>query len=333
MTQRLLSPLGGFGGTAPGANVDAPRLLLAASTGGHLTQLSTFARAAGVGAEATWVTFDSPQSRSMLAGERVIWVDYIAPRDVAGTLRARRVLADSLDPASFDGVVSTGAALAASAFLWAKAHGIPRRYIESVSRTNGPSLTGRLVRGLRLAETYTQHAAWASKAWPQTDSVMRGFTREPAIEAPHEDRPLRILVTLGTIRPYRFDRLVDRVLEITGENDTITWQLGETARTGLPGDTHALMDTADLLAEARAADVVITHSCVGTILQLLGEGISPVVVPRRKQHGEHVDDHQLQIWQLLRDSRVGDPHAVEELSREHLLAAAAHRTQLAGAIG
>ena len=73
------------------------------------------------------------------------------------------------------------------------------------------------------------------------------------------------------------------------------------------------------VAEARAADVVITHSGVGTILQLLGDGISPVVVPRRKQHGEHVDDHQLQIWQLLRDSRVGDPHAVEELSREHLL--------------
>ncbi len=327
MSELRSAPFSSFG-------VERPRLLLAASTGGHLTQLSRFARAAGVAGDATWVTFDSPQSRSMLAGERVVWVDYVAPRDVPGTLRARRALGEQLDPGAFDGVVSTGAAVALSAFLWGRANRVPGRYIESVSRTDGPSLTGRLVRLMRLADTYTQHGAWASRAWPQTASVMRGFARElDAARAAdgrtaETDRPLRVFVTLGTIRPYRFDRLVDRVLNITRDGDEIVWQLGETARDDLPGTTHSLMDTSALLAEARSADVVITHSGVGTILQMLGEGISPVVVPRRRQHREHVDDHQLQIWQLLKDSGVADPYAVEELTRDGLLAAAAHRTRL-----
>ncbi|RKQ89819.1 glycosyl transferase family 28 [Mycolicibacterium mucogenicum 261Sha1.1M5] len=328
MSQPTTDPFAGFG-------VDRPRLLLAASTGGHLTQLSRFAHAAGVSSDATWVTFDSPQSRDMLAGERVVWVDYIAPRDVPGTLRARRVLKEQLDPSGFDGVISTGAAVALSAFLWARSNRVPGRYIESVSRTDGPSLTGRLVRLMRLANTYTQHAAWASTAWPHTTSVMRGFARELAAGATAgggsaADRPLRIFVTLGTIKPYRFDRLVDRVLDIAGDGDEIVWQLGETTRDGLPGTTHSLMDTSLLLEEARAADVVVTHSGVGTILQLLGEGISPVVVPRERQHREHVDDHQLQIWQLLRDSGVADPYTVDQLTRAGLLSAAAHRTTLPG---
>lgn len=320
----LAAPLTGFGR-------EQPRLLLAASTGGHLTQLHALARAAGVSEHATWVTFDSPQSRDLLRDQRVVWVDYIAPRDLRGTLRARRQLARDLAGARFDGVVSTGAALAVAAFLWGRAQQLPRRYVESVSRTDGPSLTGRIVRALRLADTFSQHASWASPAWPQASSVLRGYARRPRRDAPGSDRPLRILVTLGTIRPYRFDRLVDRVLAITGPDDEITWQLGVTERAGLPGDAAALIPQGELLDAARAADVVITHSGVGTILQLLGEGISPVVVPRRRQHREHIDDHQLQIWQLLADSRVAHPVEVEDLSRASLLAAARHDTVLTGA--
>lgn len=314
-----------------GFNPATARLLLVASTGGHLTQLVRFARGAGVFEHATWVTFDSPQSRSLLAGQRVVWVDYIAPRDVRGVTSARRLLERTLDPNAFDGVVSTGAAVAVAAFLWARKHSIPRRYIESVSRTDGPSLTGKITKALNLADTYTQHATWASPSWPRTHSVMRGYSREqrpamPNLADPVTSPPLNVLVTLGTIRPYRFDRLVDRVLEITQPGDSVTWQLGSTGRDGLPGSVHESMSMESLLDTARNADVVITHSGVGTILQLCDEGISPLVIPRLKQHGEHVDDHQLQIWNLLVDAEVAHPLHVEGLTRESLLEAAAHRT-------
>jgi UDP-N-acetylglucosamine transferase subunit ALG13 len=44
----------------------------------------------------------------------------------------------------------------------------------------------------------------------------------------------------------------------------------------------------------RAAGVVC-HAGTGTIMTALQTGHTPVVVPRRVAHGEHVDDHQLDI--------------------------------------
>lgn len=305
---------------------DNPRLLLLASTGGHLTQLSRFAEAAGIADHATWVTFRSPQSESLLRGKRVVWVDYIAPRDLRGTLKAYKTLEATLKPRDFDGVVSTGAAVAIAGFLWGRKHRLRTVYIESVSRTDGPSLTGRIAKGFRLASTYTQHKPWASDAWPLADSVLQGYRRVPANNAQDLNEPLRILVTFGTIRPYRFDRLIDQILKVTTPADTIVWQLGVTSRDDLPGDVHEFMSPESLLETARNSDVIVTHSGVGTILQLLDDGISPVVVPRRQNFDEHIDDHQLQIWQLLTDTDIAHPVEADELTRETLHASARHQT-------
>jgi UDP-N-acetylglucosamine transferase subunit ALG13 len=43
------------------------------------------------------------------------------------------------------------------------------------------------------------------------------------------------------------------------------------------------------------ASSVICHAGVGTIMSALKVGHTPVVIPRRAQYGEHVDDHQLDI--------------------------------------
>ncbi|QBE48640.1 glycosyltransferase [Leucobacter triazinivorans] len=302
------------------------RILLVASTGGHLSQLVRLAQRENVAADSVWVTFDSPQSRSLLAGKPTLWVDYVAPRDAGATLRAYRRIAAALDPADFDGVLSTGAAVGAAGLAWAKRHGIPGHYVESVSRTDGPSLTGRIVRGLRLGRTYTQHPEWASRQWQPVESVLGEFRRETTEPRPDSADPLKILVTLGTIRPYRFDRLVDRVVDVSLPGDEIIWQLGETHREDLPGTAHRMLEADELLEAALAADVVVTHSGVGTVLQMLDHGVSPIVVPRHKEWQEHVDDHQLQIWRLLSRSGIGHPVEVPELTREVLTRAAASRT-------
>lgn len=302
------------------------RLLLIASTGGHLTQLVRLAEREGAAADSVWVTFDSPQSRSLLAGRAVLWVDYVAPRDLRGTAAAYRRIGAQLDPSRFDGAMSTGAAVGVAGLAWAKRHGLPTVYVESVSRTQGPSLTGKIVRSLGLARTtFTQHPHWASDAWRHTDSVLQQYSMEDRTQPVRTIQPLKILVTLGTIRPYRFDRLIDRIVDITVPDDEIIWQLGYTARTGLSGEIHGLMPTDELIERARDADVVLTHAGVGTILQMLDHGVSPVVVPRRKAWNEHIDDHQLQIWQLLNDSNIGYPAEVADLTRETLAAAASSR--------
>lgn len=304
------------------------RLMLVASTGGHLAQLLRFAEAQHAAEDSIWVTFDSPQSRSMLAGKNVLWVDYVAPRDWRGVYRAYRDMRRRVRRDEVDGVLSTGAAVAVSAFFWARKHRVPAVYVESVSRTNGPSLTGRITRALRLADTYTQHPRWADSRWTPVPSVMRGFEKTTAKPESAPETPRRILVTLGTIRPYRFDRLVDQVLSIIGPADDVVWQLGETSRTDLPGTVHELLEADELLAEALRADVVVTHAGVGTILQLLENGVSPVVVPRRREFGEHIDEHQMQIWQLLVDAGIAVPRLTETVTREALREAATTATRM-----
>jgi UDP-N-acetylglucosamine transferase subunit ALG13 len=43
------------------------------------------------------------------------------------------------------------------------------------------------------------------------------------------------------------------------------------------------------------ADAVVAHAGTGIALAALEAGRLPVLVPRQSRHGEHVDDHQLNI--------------------------------------
>src|SRR4051812_32040219 len=88
------------------------KLLLVASTGGHLWQLSRLAPRLGASTESLWMTFDSPQSRSLLEGRRTAYLPYVAPRDWRGTLRAWHRIRAVVVAEHFDAVVSTGAAIA-----------------------------------------------------------------------------------------------------------------------------------------------------------------------------------------------------------------------------
>lgn len=49
----------------------------------------------------------------------------------------------------------------------------------------------------------------------------------------------------------------------------------------------------------REASVVVSHAGVGTLIQALNAGKVPVVMPRCKQYGEHVDDHQFEVARAL----------------------------------
>lgn len=289
---------------------------MVAATGGHLAQLHALRRRVAPDSEFVWITFDTPQSRSLLRGEVVEFVPVVQPRAVG------RVLTNSFRASAIfkrhgvSAVVSTGSGVALSFLPVARALGLPCTYIESAARSQGPSLTGRLLARCPGVQLRTQYRAWASDRWQLGPSVFDAFTPEARLTPVPEVR--RIVVTLGTIPNFSFRALVERVLLVAPAACDITWQTGATNVQGLGITSAATLPHEELQAAMTAADVVIAHAGVGSALAALQAGKVPVLVPRRAGRREHVDDHQTQIAAELGGRGLAVPVEVDRLSRTHL---------------
>ena len=106
-----------------------------------------------------------------------------------------------------------------------------------------------------------------------------------------------IFLTLGS-HEQPFIRAVEAALPLAESGEDLFVQAGATpAPADLSENVHwqQWMPYPDMVKTMRAADVVICHAGVGSIMQSLELGKVPVVIARLAEHGEHVDDHQLQI--------------------------------------
>jgi len=117
-----------------------------------------------------------------------------------------------------------------------------------------------------------------------------------------------IFVTLGT-HHQPFPRLIAGLAGLPA--DELVIQHGPTEPP--PGVREAVrfLDFEGMAERVRAADLVITHAGVGSILLARREGHTPIVVPRLRRHGEHVDNHQVELAVALARERkviaVWDP--------------------------
>jgi UDP-N-acetylglucosamine--N-acetylmuramyl-(pentapeptide) pyrophosphoryl-undecaprenol N-acetylglucosamine transferase len=132
-----------------------------------------------------------------------------------------------------------------------------------------------------------------------------------------------IFVTVGT-HHQPFDRLLSA---LSGLDPDLIVQYG----TGRPpeGAREAVdyMPFERVLECLEEAEKVITHAGVGSILLAIRSGHRPLVVPRRADLGEHVDDHQSELTRALGESGAVLPvWEVAELGA--LLAAAPARGEV-----
>jgi UDP-N-acetylglucosamine:LPS N-acetylglucosamine transferase len=133
---------------ADSAIVDAgreapPKAMLVCSSGGHLLQLYRL-KPWWVKRERIWVTFDMPDSRSLLAGEDVRWAYHPTTRNAVNLMRNLGLAWRLLRRDRPGVVVSTGAAVAFPFFLVARLLRIKTVYVEVYDRIDVPTLTGRL---------------------------------------------------------------------------------------------------------------------------------------------------------------------------------------------
>ncbi|ALJ19081.1 glycosyltransferase [Microbacterium sp. No. 7] len=299
------------------------RTLFVASSGGHVSELLRLLPHIEPTDDSLWVTFDTPQTRSLLSGRRVEFVRYVRPRDPVGVLRAIPQFTRILRRERFDLVVSTGAGIALAALPQARLRGMRALYIESVARVSGPSLTGSILSVLHACELRTQHPAWARGRWQVHPGVLGNYQRVPD-PGRATDRP-RILVTLGTIEGYRFDSAVDAVLATGLADERTIWQLGATTRHDLPGEAHTTVSPEEMSAFIARSDIVVCHAGVGTLMMLFDAGHHPVVLVRRSSRGEHADDHQAQLGALLAERGLAVVRETTELDAATITDATAFR--------
>jgi UDP-N-acetylglucosamine--N-acetylmuramyl-(pentapeptide) pyrophosphoryl-undecaprenol N-acetylglucosamine transferase len=293
-----------------------------ASTGGHLKELQNLrGRLSMIQGPFRWATFDTPQSRSMLTDEMVDYVPFVGGRDPLNVMRnlsaARRILRDK----QIDTLVSTGSAVALPYFALARMRGLACHFIESAARSDGPSMTGRLISRLPGVQLYTQYPDWADSRWKYSGSVFDAFEPGPSAQK-SSIRLAKVVVSLGTYRGYAFPRIIRRLLQILPSDADVLWQTGDTDTSSFDIDAHYAIPEDRLIRAMRQADVVVAHAGVGTALAALEVGKCPLLVPRRKSLSEHVDDHQIQVAGELGGRGLSVVSQADDLSHDDLLAAA-----------
>lgn len=303
--------------------------LLMASTGGHLEQLLRLRdRLQPTVGPVEWVTFDDPQSRSLLAGEVVHHVPYVAPRNFKAVLSnipaAHRILSDG----DYSRIVTTGSAIVLSFLPIARARRVPCHFIESSARAQGPSVTGSIVSRIPGMHLYTQYPSWAGDRWTCGGSLFDVYEPRTRRDG-HLSRAKRVVVTLGTMRTYGFRRAAEAVAAllpaVLAPDAEVLWQTGVTDVTGLGIDGLESVTAAEMRTAVNEADLVIAHAGVGSALTALDLGKMPVLLPRLKtRYNEMVDDHQLMIAAELDSRGVAVSRDPNELTVDDLIWAMNH---------
>lgn len=138
-------------------------MLLVCSAGGHLLQMLEL-RAAWEDLPRVWVTFDKSDSRSLLREERVLHAYGPTNRNVPNFFRNLRLAVRVVRRERPAAILTTGAGLAVP-FAWVgRLLGVPTVYVESLTRIDDLSLSGRLIRPV-ADRLYVQ--------WPELTASVR----------------------------------------------------------------------------------------------------------------------------------------------------------------
>ena len=301
---------------------EAPKTILAASTGGHLEQLIRLSKRlrpepSGI----VWVTPDEPQSRSLLAGQEVYHLRYVPPR------RADLVLANSpathrlLKYGHYDRVVSTGAAMALSVL----AHGPGPRHPLPLDRELGAHDEAKPHRAdRRLGPGHAPlHPVPVLGRRPLGLSGV-GARRIPAVHGrpPVDGLARRVVVTFGTQKGYSLPPRSGRppagpAVVLAPDAKCCGRPASPTSRTWTSTPTRCVRP-AQIREAMAAADLVIAHAGVGSALTALDQGRAPVLLPRLHRFDEMVDDHQLMIAAELESRGLAVSRAPEDLTADDL---------------
>lgn len=120
-----------------------------------------------------------------------------------------------------------------------------------------------------------------------------------------------IFVTVGT-NEASFDRLLRAIDELGDLGQRVLVQTAGASVRPRHAECVDFLPYEEMVSSMREATSVVTHAGVGSVLTALSAGKRPVVVPRLRQYGEAVDDHQVEFARQL--AETGLVVVVEDLA-------------------
>lgn len=275
------------------------KVLFVCDSGGHLIEANEISASRYPDASMSWYTSDTLMSRSLLAGRDVTFARRrVKPGAAWSALRELPEAVRFLRRNRFDLVVSTGSAYAGP---WALAARLTRHralFVESAARTTSLSRVGRLISRVPGMQFATQEPLRID-GWQQLPSVLTtAWSRRPA-RSERAPGPPRVLVTVGTFH-YPFDRLMDQVEAAVPRSWHLVVQRGASRAIDRADLCVAELGYDEMVEAMRTADLIIGHCGVGTLVTAASVGAPCILLPRRADLGEVVDDHQFDLLGVLR---------------------------------
>lgn len=123
-----------------------------------------------------------------------------------------------------------------------------------------------------------------------------------------------IFVTVGT-HEQQFNRLVQCVDELKINNvikEDVVIQKGYSTYTPKVCEFSDFFSYKEMVSFVDKARIVITHGGPSSFIMALQVGKIPIVVPRRKEFEEHVNDHQLNFCKTVAE-RQGNIIVVDDV--------------------
>ena len=115
-----------------------------------------------------------------------------------------------------------------------------------------------------------------------------------------------IFITLGS-QKFQFNRLlqaVDELIENDVIDDKVFAQVGYSDYEPKHFDYKRFLDREEFAAQEGKCDILITHGGTGAIIGAVKKGKKVIAVPRLAKHGEHVDDHQIQLIEQFKGQNL-----------------------------
>ncbi len=110
-----------------------------------------------------------------------------------------------------------------------------------------------------------------------------------------------IFVTIGSaVEGIEFTRLIKKMDEVAGKlGEEVVMQIGTVPYEPQHAKYFRYTSYQENLSYFQKASLVVGHGGTGTILNALRFRVPIVVVPRKHEYGEHVDDHQVELAERL----------------------------------